>query len=107
MESLDNFYRSGAEDKSIYAVGDKGYISVIPVREEGDFTFEVSYYGSNKKSSWTYNPDGEDSKVAEAQYLGSTDSVAIFSVLEKKRSLHKKIGLLPDRTLSPQWKNCI
>ncbi|WP_127131475.1 DUF6770 family protein [Pseudoflavitalea rhizosphaerae] len=83
MEQLDAYLRNGAENKSIFSVGDRGYISVIPVRDEGDFTYEVSYYGSEKKRSWTFNPDGEDSKTAQAQYLGSTDSVAVFSVMKK------------------------
>lgn len=90
MEQTSAFLRDGAENKSIYAVGDKGFISVIPVREDGDYTFEVSYYGSGKKSSWTYNPDGEDSKTAQAQYLGSSDSIAIFSVMKKNSLFTKK-----------------
>lgn len=90
MESMQAYLRDGAENKSIYSVGDRGFISVIPVREEGDYTYEVSYYGSGKKSTWTFNPDGEDSKTAQAQYLGSTDSIAIFSVLKRNSLLTKK-----------------
>lgn len=90
MEAMLAYRRDGAEDKTIFPVGEKGYISVIPVREEGDYTYEVSYYGSGKKSTWTFVPDGEDSKTAQAQFLGSSDSVAIFSVLKKNNILTKK-----------------
>ncbi|MBO9658865.1 MAG: hypothetical protein J7527_08565 [Chitinophagaceae bacterium] len=90
MEQTQVYLKNGAVDKTIYPVGDKGYISVIPVREDGDYTYEVSYYGSGKKSSWTFNPDGSDSKVAQAQYLGSSDSIAIFSVMKKNNIMTKK-----------------
>lgn len=90
MEQLEIYHKEGAEDKTLFAVGERGYISVIPVREDGDFTYEVSYYGSGKKSSWTFNPNGEDSKTAQAQYLGSSDSVAIFSVMKKSSRMTNK-----------------
>ena len=90
MENMEAFLKNNVENKTIFPVGDRGYISVIPVREEGDFTYEVSYYGSGKKSTWTFNPDGEDSKIAQAQYLGTTDSVAVFSVLKKSRKYTNK-----------------
>jgi hypothetical protein len=90
MEQMEAFLKGDAENKTIFAVNERGYLSVIPVREDGDFTYEVSYYGSGKKSSWTFTPDGEDSKMAQAQYLGSNDSVAVFSVLKKSRRFTNK-----------------
>lgn len=80
---------NGYGNNSIFAVEGKGFLSVIPLREDGDYSYEVNYYGSQKKAQWTYNPD-ESIKVAEAVYLGSTDSLAVFSLKKRDNVFSKK-----------------
>lgn len=89
INQMSDYLKDGFENKNIFSVEGKGFLSVIPIREEGDFTYEVNFYGSKKKEQWTYNPD-ESIKMVEAQYLGSSDSVAIFQLRKRDSRLSKK-----------------
>lgn len=73
-----------AQNSSLFGAEDKGFISLIPIRDGGDYSYEVSGYRTDKKGQWTYTPDDDDYKYAAAQYLGSTDSLALFEVVKKE-----------------------
>ena len=38
--------------KGIYPVDGEGFISNIPSREDKDYTFQISYFGSDKRKEW-------------------------------------------------------
>jgi hypothetical protein len=78
-----------SQNSSLYAVEGSGFISCIPIREDGQYTYEVNFYNGEKRSQWTYNPETGD-KFEAAQYLGSSDSVAVFQVTRKRAMLAGK-----------------
>ncbi len=88
-------YLSGEEtqNKTLFSIENKGFIADIPLRNEGDYTYEVSFYQTDKKKQWVYTPD-ENVKFAMASYLGSNDSVAIFEVLDRDAMLSQKVHTL-------------
>lgn len=78
------------QNKSLFSVDEKGFATVIPVREGRQYTYEVSFYQTDKKKSWTYAPEDAE-RISQAQYLGYSDSVVIFEVLKKTRLLSNKM----------------
>ncbi|MBO9199888.1 MULTISPECIES: DUF6770 family protein [Niastella] len=78
------------QNKSIYGIGDKGFVTYIPLREGKQYTYEVHYYESEKKKQWTYNPEDPE-RMASPQFLGYTDSVVVFQVMKKDRLLSNKM----------------
>jgi hypothetical protein len=78
------------QDKTLFSVENKGFIANIPLRTDGEYTFDVNFYGGDKRQQWTYTPD-EDAKFSTASYLGSTDSVAVFQVTKKESMFGSKI----------------
>jgi len=72
-----------SQNSTLFAVEGSGFISCIPLREDGQYTYEVNFYNGEKRSQWTYNPETGD-KFEQVQYLGSSDSVAVFQVTRKK-----------------------
>ena len=79
-----------SENKNVFDIPSKGYLSVTPLRENRNYTYEVSFYASDKRRSWTYNPV-EDGKFAAAQYLGSNDSIALIEVMSKDKLMSKDV----------------
>lgn len=76
----------GADNSTLFGAEGKAFISLIPERDGGKYTYEVSGYKTDKKGQWTFMPD-DDGKYASAIYLGATDSVAVFEVVKKEGSL--------------------
>ncbi|MGH2564463.1 MAG: DUF6770 family protein, partial [Ginsengibacter sp.] len=60
-----------------------------PLRDGKQRTYEVDYYSSDQKKQWTYNPS-DDEHYANAEFLGSTDSLIILEVMKKNRALSGK-----------------
>jgi hypothetical protein len=73
----------------VFDIPGKGFLSVTPLRENKKYTYDVNFYASGKRRSWTYNPM-EDGKFTSAQYLGSNDSIALIEVLSKEKLLSKE-----------------
>jgi hypothetical protein len=78
------------QNKSLFGIEDKGFVTAIPVREGKHYTYEVSFYQTDKKKQWTYVPMDEE-RLSQAQYLGNSDSVLIFEVLKKARLMSNKM----------------
>lgn len=78
------------ENKNIYDIPGKGFISVTPLRENKKYTYDINFYSSDKKRTWTHNPI-EDGKFTSAQYLGANDSIALIEVLSKEKLMSKEI----------------
>jgi hypothetical protein len=75
-----------ATNQNVFDVGEKGFVSVMPVKDGKDFTYEMDFYGSQKKAYWKYIPDDKN-RYAVAEYLGNTDSLIILQVLSRRRLL--------------------
>lgn len=65
------------------------YISVIPVRDGKNFSYLINGLLSNKRKKWTYTPADEERK-SSCTYIGSTDSVAFFSILKVEKMMSGK-----------------
>lgn len=65
------------------------YISVVPVRDGKNFTYIINGLLSNKRKKWTYTPNDEERKSG-CIYIGSTDSVAFFSILKMDKLMSNK-----------------
>ena len=77
------------QNKSIFGIGNRGFITSIPLREGKQYTYEVHFYQTDKKSQWTYNPEDPE-KIASPQFLGYTDSVVVFQVLKRAKLMSNK-----------------
>ncbi|WP_147319848.1 DUF6770 family protein [Chitinophaga silvisoli] len=87
MAQYETMHTDEGMNQSVFNLGDKGYITVLPLRDGRDQTYEVDMYSSDKKKQWTYIPDGDDQKFAMAEYLGTTDSLVILEVIRKNRRM--------------------
>ena len=76
------------ENKNVFDIKNKGYVTVIPERDGRQYSYEVNFLASDRKRQWTFAPTG-DEKWTSAQYLGSNDSIAIFEILKKDRLMSK------------------
>ncbi|MFL5741067.1 MAG: DUF6770 family protein [Flavisolibacter sp.] len=79
-----------SENQNEFDIPGKGFLSVTPLRENKKYTYDVTFYSSEKKRTWTFNPI-EDGKFATAQFLGANDSVALFEVLTKEKLMSKEM----------------
>lgn len=89
MQQYTTLNSEDSQNKTLFSIEDKGFITAIPLREGKQYTFEVNFYQTDKKKQWTYNPE-EDDRVATPQYLGCSDSVAVFEVLRRERLMSNK-----------------
>lgn len=89
IDSYAMYDNEEAQNKNVFSIENKGFITSIPVREGKQYTYEISFYQSDKKKSWTYVP-ADPEKIAAPTYMGSTDSVAVFEVLKRTRLMSNK-----------------
>ncbi|SFW88985.1 DUF6770 family protein [Chitinophaga sancti] len=87
MTQYETLHTDEGMNQTVFNLGDKGFISVLPLRDGREVTYEVDMYSSEKKKQWTYIPDGDDQKYANAEYLGATDSLVILEVIRKNRRM--------------------
>lgn len=78
------------QNKSIYGIGERGFITSIPLRDGKQYTYEVHFYQTDKKSQWTYNPEDPE-RYAMPQFLGYSDSVVVFQVMKKNKMMSNKM----------------
>jgi hypothetical protein len=67
--------------KGLYPLEGKGFISNIPSRDNKDFTFQISYVGTDAKKQWTYIP-AMDGKMFLGDYLGTYKNVVYVEMLK-------------------------
>ena len=77
------------ENETIFDVSKKGFVSVTPLREDKLYTYEINYYSSQSKKSWSYIPNDEV-KYTVAQFLGANDSLILFEVIKKEKLMSGK-----------------
>jgi hypothetical protein len=90
MKQYETMHTDEGMNKNVFDIGDQGYVSVLPMRDGKQRTYEVDYYSSETKKQWTYVPSDDEEKYAFAEYLGSTDSLIVLEVLKKNHALSGK-----------------
>lgn len=66
--------------RGLYPVEGKGFLSNTPSREDGDYTFQIDFFSTEKRKQWTYSPI-EGGKGFSGDYLGIFDGVVLIEVL--------------------------
>jgi len=87
MKQYETLHTDEGMNKNVFDMGEEGFVSVLPMRDGKQRTYEVDYYSSQTKKQWTYVPADDAEKYAFAEYLGCTDSLIILEVLKKNRAL--------------------
>ena len=87
MKQYATLHTDEGMNKNVFDIGDQGYVSVLPMRDGKQRTYEVDYYASDNRKQWTYVPNDDAEKYAMAEYLGCTDSLIILEVLKKNKTL--------------------
>ncbi|MBI5857968.1 MAG: hypothetical protein HZB42_10035 [Sphingobacteriales bacterium] len=81
---LKNTYLSADDEeetyKGLYPVEGNGFVSVMPSREDNDYTFQVDFFSTEKNKKWTYTPT-EGGKKFIGDYLGYYKGVVYIEVL--------------------------
>ncbi|HMH24608.1 MAG TPA: DUF6770 family protein [Puia sp.] len=92
MKEYETMHTDEGMNKNVFDLGDQGYVSVLPMRDGKQRTYEVDYYSSDAKKQWTYTPSDDEEKYAFAEYLGSTDSLIILEVMKRNHALSGKVS---------------
>lgn len=66
--------------KGLYPIESKGFISLMPSREDKDFTFQVDFFSTEKRKQWSYTPTTGGKKFY-GDYLGTHNGVVYIEVL--------------------------
>ncbi|MEP6951755.1 MAG: DUF6770 family protein [Ginsengibacter sp.] len=90
MKKYETMHTDEGTNQNVYDLGRQGYVSILPLRDGKQRTYEVDYYSSEEKKQWTYTPDDDEERYANAEFLGSTDSLIILEVMKKNRALSGK-----------------
>ncbi len=78
-------------NQNVFNVGEHGYVFVSPLRDGKNYTYEMNYFSSEKKTQWTYQPYDDD-RFVTAEFLGSTGSLILLSELRRSRLISNKIS---------------
>ena len=87
MKQYETLHTDEGMNKNVFDMGEEGFVSVLPMRDGKQRTYEVDYYSSQTKKQWTYVPTDDAEKYAFAEYLGCTDSLIILEVLKKNHAM--------------------
>jgi hypothetical protein len=90
MKQYAAMHTDQGTNKNVFDIRGSGYVSVLPLRDGSQRSYEVDFYSSQSKKQWTYTPMDEE-KYAFAEYLGSTDSLVIIEVMKKNRALSGQV----------------
>ena len=76
------------ENKGLFDIENKGYVTIYPVKDGKYYSYEVNYFFTDRKKQWTYEAaEEQDDKWNNAVYLGATDSLLMFEVIKQKTLL--------------------
>jgi hypothetical protein len=67
--------------KGLYPIEGLGFISNMPSREDKNFTFQLDFFGTDKRKQWTYIPTVGAKKFI-GDYLGTFNDVVYLEVLK-------------------------
>jgi len=92
MAEYTSMHADEGSNQNIFDMGAKGYISVLPLRDGRNVTYEMDFYSSESKKQWTYRPSNDEDKFAQAEYLGSVDDLVILQVMRKSRKTANRMA---------------
>lgn len=90
MARYETLHTDEGTNQNIYDLGEQGYVSILPLKDGKQNTYEVDYFSSQEKKQWAYTPNDDEEKFANAEFLGSTDNIIILEVLKKSHALSGK-----------------
>ncbi|MEO7961639.1 MAG: DUF6770 family protein [Ginsengibacter sp.] len=90
MKRYETMHTDEGTNQNVFDLGEQGYVSILPLRDGKQRTYEVVYYSSLDKKQWTYEPSDDEEHYANAEFMGSTDSLIILEVIKKDRLLSGK-----------------
>ncbi len=90
MKRYETMHTDEGTNQNVFNLGDQGYATVLPLRDGKQRTYEVDYYSSEQKKQWVYEPQDDEERYANAEFMGSTDSMIILEVVKKDRALSGK-----------------
>ena len=91
MKRYETMHTDEGTNQNVFDVGSEGYVSVLPLRDGKQRTYEVDYFSSAQKKQWSYLPDDDEERFATAEFLGSTDDLIILEVMKKSRKMSSKM----------------
>jgi len=92
MKQYETLRSDEGTNQNVFDLGEQGYASVLPLRDGKQRTYEVDFYSATSKKQWTYVPNDDEERYAQAEFLGSTDSLIVLEVMKKRRMLSGKMG---------------
>lgn len=79
------------QNEAIFSVGNVGFTTVIPVKEGKYYSYEVNFFFTDRNKQWTFEAaEEQEDKVANALYLGSTDSLVIYEIVKQKKLMSRE-----------------
>lgn len=90
MKRYETMHTDEGTNQNVFNLGEQGYATVLPLRDGKQRTYEVDYYSSEEKKQWVYEPQDDEERYANAEFMGSTDSLIILEVLKKDRAMSGK-----------------
>jgi hypothetical protein len=92
MTQYETMHTDDGTNQNVFDLGTKGYVSVMPLRDGRNITYEVDFYSSESKKQWIYKPLNDDDKFAQAEYLGSVDNLVILQVIRKSKKMSGRMA---------------
>jgi hypothetical protein len=87
MKRYETMHSDDGTNQNVFDIGSKGYVSVMPLRDGRNVTYEVDFYSSESKKQWTYTPPNDEVKYAQAEYLGNVDNLIILQVIRNSKKI--------------------
>ena len=86
LESTYGSKSDEGQNEALFSVNNDGFVTVYPVKEKKYYSYEINFFFSNKRKTWTYEAaEDQEDKFAQAVYLGATDSLVLFEVVKQNR----------------------
>ena len=92
MRQYATLHTDEGTNQNVFDLGGQGYVSVLPLRDGKQRTYEVDFFSSETKKQWTYIPTDDEEKFAQAEFLGNTDSLIFLEVVKGRRLMTSKKG---------------
>jgi len=91
MQRYETMHTDEGTNQNVFDIRGQGFVSVLPLRDGKQRTYEVDFYSSTSKKQWTYVPTDDEERYAQAEFLGGTDSLIILEVMKKSRALSGQV----------------
>jgi hypothetical protein len=92
MNTYSTLHSDEGTNQNVFNMENHGYVSVLPLREGQQRTYELDFYSSETKKQWSYVPTDNVERFAHAEYLGSTDSLIIMLETKKRTGTARKLS---------------